>query len=188
MHGVKTFFLLSIRIVWLTFCHEKARLGFRCLLRGSSPSSRYLYCCHRHRSPSMYTPFWPFFLWSFIMPQYVPADQPFLPTDELGFLLATFRYQAYFNSNSDAASKELTTDIRRTVRAVLRTVDSPPPVAFLKSNESFLQAWDHVKEVYIVFWFFLLVIFTNALDRSHQYHSSLRKKRITLFHNTKSKI
>jgi soluble epoxide hydrolase/lipid-phosphate phosphatase len=85
------------------------------------------------------------------MPQYVPADQPFLPTDELGFLLATFRYQAYFNSNSDAASKELTTDIRRTVRAVLRTVDSPPPVAFLKSNESFLQAWDHVKEVYIVF-------------------------------------
>lgn len=45
------------------------------------------------------------------------------------------------------AVAELDQDIRRTVRATLRTVASPPPDAFLKSNKSYLSAWDGVKQV-----------------------------------------
>lgn len=42
---------------------------------------------------------------------------------------------------------ELDQDIRRTLRATLRTVASPPPDTFLKSNDSYLSAWGGVENV-----------------------------------------
>lgn len=59
-------------------------------------------------------------------------------------------YQVFFDSQTDIAIAELDRDIRRSVRATLRTVASPPPDAFLKSNESFLSAWDGVKQVSVL--------------------------------------
>lgn len=59
-------------------------------------------------------------------------------------------YQLFFDSQTDAAVAELDQDIRRTVRATLRTVASPPPDTFLTSNVSFLSAWDSVEEVRVL--------------------------------------
>jgi len=107
-----------------------------------------------------------------------------MPTNELGLFFETFRYQAFFNSNPEAAAKELAKDIRRTIRATLRTVDSPPPSAFLKSNESFLRAWDHIEEVNGHFTLYEKGFFNEDAIRSHQYHSFPNKKRTISFHNT----
>jgi len=70
-----------------------------------------------------------------------------MPTNELGALFETLKYQTYFNTEPDAAAAELTADMRRTARTVLRTVTSQPPASFLKDNTSFLRAWDHIEEV-----------------------------------------
>ena len=60
---------------------------------------------------------------------------------------SSYIYQLYFDRKLDAAIAELDHDIRRTIRATLRTVESPPPDEYLKSSDSFLDAWGHVKEV-----------------------------------------
>jgi hypothetical protein len=59
-------------------------------------------------------------------------------------------YQIFFDSQTDVAIVELDQDIRRSVRAALRTVASPPPDTFLKSNDSFLSAWDSVEQVSVL--------------------------------------
>ena len=46
--------------------------------------------------------------------------------------------------NPEKATLELDKDIRRTLRAILRTVESPPPPAFLTSTVSILAGWDDV--------------------------------------------
>lgn len=56
-------------------------------------------------------------------------------------------YQLFFDSQPEAAAAELDKDIRRAVRGTLRTAASPPPSDFLRSNETFMGAWDHVEEV-----------------------------------------
>ena len=66
---------------------------------------------------------------------------------ELTPLFPTLTYQIFFDSQTDVAVVELDQNIRRSVRATLRTVTSPPPDAFLKSNKSFLSAWDGVEQV-----------------------------------------
>jgi soluble epoxide hydrolase/lipid-phosphate phosphatase len=70
-----------------------------------------------------------------------------VPIQGLVGVLPKLTYQIYFDSKLDAAVAELDQDIRRTIRATLRTVDSPPPDEYLKSPDSFLGAWGHVKEV-----------------------------------------
>jgi soluble epoxide hydrolase / lipid-phosphate phosphatase len=52
---------------------------------------------------------------------------------------------------------ELDQNIRRSVRATLRTVASPPPDTFLKSNVSYLSAWDSVEQVSVL---------TNIISRT----------------------
>lgn len=79
--------------------------------------------------------------------QYIPAAGPFLHVKTLVPRLPKLAYQLFFDSDPDAAAKELEKDPRRTIRATLRTVDSPPPEGFLKSNDSFLKAWEDVEEV-----------------------------------------
>jgi hypothetical protein len=56
-------------------------------------------------------------------------------------------YQVYFAEQTSTAIAELNTDIRRTLRATLRTVASPPPSSFLLSNSSYLDAWKNVSTV-----------------------------------------
>ncbi|KAF5371997.1 hypothetical protein D9615_008132 [Tricholomella constricta] len=78
---------------------------------------------------------------------YIPSAGPFVPVKHMVSALPALAYQVYFDSELDTATAELDKDIRRTVRATLRTVDSPPPKTFLLSNESFLDAWGHVEEI-----------------------------------------
>jgi soluble epoxide hydrolase/lipid-phosphate phosphatase len=56
-------------------------------------------------------------------------------------------YQVYFADQTSAAVAELNADIRRTLRATLRTVASPPPADFLLSNSSYLAGWKNVSNV-----------------------------------------
>ena len=69
---------------------------------------------------------------------------------EFTALFPALKYQIFFDSQTDMAVVELDQNIRRSVRAVLRTVTSPPPDTFLKSNESFLSAWDSVEQVSVL--------------------------------------
>ncbi|TFK35066.1 Alpha/Beta hydrolase protein [Crucibulum laeve] len=77
---------------------------------------------------------------------YMPAAGPFVPIKDLTTLLPALTYQIYFDSRTEDAVLELDNDVRRTIRATLRTVDSPPPDEFLKSNTSYLSAWSTIPE------------------------------------------
>ena len=81
--------------------------------------------------------------------QYLPSTGDFVPIKELVPALPTLTYQLFFDSQTDAAVAELDRDIRRTARATLRTVTSPPPDHFLKDENSFLSAWGDVEEARI---------------------------------------
>ncbi|KAF8226853.1 alpha/beta-hydrolase [Tricholoma matsutake] len=78
---------------------------------------------------------------------YIPAGDTFLPVQALVGVLPRLTYQLYFNTKLDTAVAELDQDVRRTIRATFRTVDSPPPDEYLKSPDSYLEAWSHVKEI-----------------------------------------
>ncbi|KAJ7476956.1 alpha/beta-hydrolase [Mycena galericulata] len=78
---------------------------------------------------------------------YITSAGTFLPTEHLAVALPTLSYQLFFNQYTDAAVAELDKDVRRTVRATLRTVASPPPDSFLRSRTSFLDAWADVAEI-----------------------------------------
>jgi len=56
-------------------------------------------------------------------------------------------YQVYFADQTSTAVAELNADIRRTLRATLRTVASPPPADFLLSNSSYLVGYQNVSTV-----------------------------------------
>jgi len=78
---------------------------------------------------------------------YIPSSGPFIPVKHLLSRFPAFAYQLFFDSQPDTAVAELDKDIRRTVRAVLRTIKSHPPAAFLKDKDSFLAAWNEVEEI-----------------------------------------
>lgn len=78
---------------------------------------------------------------------YIPSAGPFVPIKHLVPMLPKLTYQLYFDSKLDTATAELDRDIRRTIRATLRTVSSPPPDAYLQSQDSFLDAWGHIEEI-----------------------------------------
>ena len=67
-----------------------------------------------------------------------------MPVEELAKVLPRLTYQVYFEKRTADAVKELDSDIRRTLRATLRTVASPPPEAYLKSHTDFLSAYDDI--------------------------------------------
>ena len=69
-----------------------------------------------------------------------------MPIENLLPLFPALTYQLFFDRKTKEAVHELDADIRRTVRATLRTVASPPPGHFLKSADSFLAAWKDVEE------------------------------------------
>jgi len=79
--------------------------------------------------------------------QYIPASGPFTPAEHLVQVLPKLAYQVYFDTKAEEAVAELDRDIRRSIRATLRTVNSPPPDAYLRSTESFLGAYSDLEEV-----------------------------------------
>jgi soluble epoxide hydrolase/lipid-phosphate phosphatase len=79
--------------------------------------------------------------------QYIPSSGPFLLIEHLIPSLPRLSYQLFFDKQTSAAVVELNKDIRRTARATLRTVDSPPPSGFLESTATFLGGWSDVVEV-----------------------------------------
>jgi hypothetical protein len=76
--------------------------------------------------------------------QYIPASGPFIPIAKLVIPFPALAYQIFFEDHTAAATVELGKNITRTTRATLRTVDSPPPAAFLKSKNSYLSGWNDV--------------------------------------------
>ncbi|KAF8960273.1 Alpha/Beta hydrolase protein [Flammula alnicola] len=82
-----------------------------------------------------------------VVTPYIPSAGPFVPVENLLPLFPALTYQLFFDRQMDAAIAELDKDIRRTVRATLRTVASAPPSHFLKNKDSFLAAWDEVEQI-----------------------------------------
>ncbi|KAF7354667.1 Bifunctional epoxide hydrolase 2 [Mycena sanguinolenta] len=78
---------------------------------------------------------------------YIPSASDFVPIEHLVVALPKLSYQLFFNQNTQEAIAELDKDVRRTVRATLRSVTSPPPDDFLRSKESFLGGWADVTEI-----------------------------------------
>ncbi|KAH9483194.1 Epoxide hydrolase A [Psilocybe cubensis] len=78
---------------------------------------------------------------------YVPSAGPYVPIQDLTPHFPTLTYQLFFDHQPQAAVDELERDIRRTIRGTLRTFASPPPIQFLKSNKSFLDAWSDIEEI-----------------------------------------
>ncbi|KZV66779.1 alpha/beta-hydrolase [Peniophora sp. CONT] len=72
---------------------------------------------------------------------YMPYAGPFVPMSALVPQLPHLAYQVYFDNYTAKASAELDKDVRRTLRATLRTVASPPPEGFLSSTDNFLGAY-----------------------------------------------
>jgi soluble epoxide hydrolase/lipid-phosphate phosphatase len=78
---------------------------------------------------------------------YIPSAGPFVPIANFVIGFPALTYQVFFEDHTTAAAVELEKNTTRTIRATLRTVDSPPPAAFLKSEDSYLSGW---KDVHII--------------------------------------
>ncbi|KAH9007170.1 alpha/beta-hydrolase [Lactarius hatsudake] len=78
---------------------------------------------------------------------YLPSAGPPVPISSLVQEFPHLAYQVYFAEHTSAAVVELSADIRRTLRASLRTVSSPPPAEFLQSNSSYLAGWGNVTTI-----------------------------------------
>ncbi|KXN91140.1 Bifunctional epoxide hydrolase 2 [Leucoagaricus sp. SymC.cos] len=78
---------------------------------------------------------------------YIPSAGPYVSVKQFVPTIPKLAYQTYFDRQTQKAADELNADIRRSLRATLRTVLSPPPDAFLTSETSFLGAWKHVEEI-----------------------------------------
>ncbi|KZT63800.1 alpha/beta-hydrolase [Daedalea quercina L-15889] len=79
---------------------------------------------------------------------YLPFNAPsFNPTSALVPYFPRLAYQVFLGETPDLARHELDTDIRRTLRATLRTTVDPPPKSFLTDTRSFLNAWESVNEI-----------------------------------------
>ncbi|KAJ7735243.1 hypothetical protein DFH07DRAFT_780038 [Mycena maculata] len=82
-----------------------------------------------------------------VVVRFVPSAGEFIPVDKLVGYLPKLGHQLFLDKSTEAA--QLDKDVRRTIRATLRTVASPAPDDFLLSRTSFLTAWDDVAEVEI---------------------------------------
>ncbi|XP_006460446.1 hypothetical protein AGABI2DRAFT_184905 [Agaricus bisporus var. bisporus H97] len=78
---------------------------------------------------------------------YIPSIGPYFSVKRLVPAFPRLAYQTFFDRDTENAAKELERDIRRSLRATLRSIASPPPNAFLESEESFLDAWKDIEEI-----------------------------------------
>lgn len=77
--------------------------------------------------------------------EYLPTAREFRPIESIAAMTPTLSYQVFFARNTSEAIVELNRDAKRTLRATLRNLASPPPKAFLRSRETFMGAWDGIK-------------------------------------------
>ncbi|TFY76836.1 hypothetical protein EWM64_g7177 [Hericium alpestre] len=78
---------------------------------------------------------------------YLPSAGHYMPIKALIQQLPRLSYTVFFDEKIADAVAELSKDVQRTLRATLRTVDSPPPDAFLTQTDSFLGGWKDVQEI-----------------------------------------
>lgn len=78
---------------------------------------------------------------------YLHAAMPFLDGAELTAVMPKLAYQVFFERNTSDAVSELDMDIRRTLRATLRSVESPPPDHFLTRDDTFIGTWNEIQEI-----------------------------------------
>ncbi|KAF5363493.1 hypothetical protein D9756_001039 [Leucocoprinus leucothites] len=78
---------------------------------------------------------------------YIPPAGPYVSVKQFVPELPKLAYQTFFDRQTEEAAIELNKDTRRSLRTTLRTVDSPPPDDFLKSETSFMDAWKDFDEI-----------------------------------------
>lgn len=78
---------------------------------------------------------------------YIPFAGPFRPTSALAPYFPHLSYQIFLGETPVLAQAELDHDIRRSLRATLRGMASPPPKAYLTHTDSFLRAYEDIAEV-----------------------------------------
>ncbi|KAG0697103.1 Alpha/Beta hydrolase protein [Suillus ampliporus] len=78
---------------------------------------------------------------------YLPDTGFFADSAQLAAVMPKLAYQVFFENYTTAAVAELNKDIRRSLRATLRTVNSAPPDSFLTSTSTFLGAYNNVTEI-----------------------------------------
>ena len=77
----------------------------------------------------------------------MPYGGPYVPIDQLIPAFPRLAYNVYFQDYTTTAAQEISKDARRTLRATLRTVASPPPPTFLEQTDSYLRGWESVDTV-----------------------------------------
>ena len=73
--------------------------------------------------------------------QYMPAGATFTPISQLTKYFPRLPYQVYLDEKMDEAITEMNNDVRRTLRAIYKTLENPPPASFLTSKDSLLDAY-----------------------------------------------
>ncbi|KAM6489264.1 alpha/beta-hydrolase [Amanita muscaria] len=69
---------------------------------------------------------------------YVPATRSFTPTTSYVKFIPRFMYQIFFDEQTNKAVAELDTDIRRSLRAIYRSLKVSTPDGFFKKRDTFL--------------------------------------------------
>ncbi|KAG1865063.1 hypothetical protein C8R48DRAFT_672362 [Suillus tomentosus] len=77
---------------------------------------------------------------------YLYAAGPFADSVQLAAVMPKLAHQVFFESHTSEAIADLNKDMRRSLRATLRTVNSTPPDSFLTSTTTYLGAYDNVTE------------------------------------------
>ncbi|KIL59522.1 hypothetical protein M378DRAFT_169171 [Amanita muscaria Koide BX008] len=72
---------------------------------------------------------------------YVPAARPFIPPAFHAKFIRSFMYQVFFDEHTEKAAAELDTDIRRSLRALYRSLKHPPPDGFFKKRDTVLETF-----------------------------------------------
>ncbi|GJJ13136.1 hypothetical protein Clacol_007386 [Clathrus columnatus] len=75
---------------------------------------------------------------------YIAAAGPFMPIEQVALAVPKLAYQTYFEKNTEEATLELDSSIRRTLRATYRSSSSPPPSTFLSRTRPFLEAYKDI--------------------------------------------
>ncbi|EGO01415.1 hypothetical protein SERLA73DRAFT_103194 [Serpula lacrymans var. lacrymans S7.3] len=78
---------------------------------------------------------------------YLHSAGPFVDNTQLMQTMPRLAYQIFFENHTTEAISELNKDIRRSLRATLRTVASPPPDNFLTNTTSYMGAWSTLDEI-----------------------------------------
>lgn len=80
---------------------------------------------------------------------YIPAGKNFALLSDFVKYFPKLAYQLYFDKKTDQAVVELEQNIRRSLRSVYRSIESPTPDSFLASKDDFLGAYGS-KEIPLV--------------------------------------